>query len=152
MRGDNGKCEQVVDIGFDYLLSNAVTELEQRLSLCLNRELRSTGLTVPQFSALARIGTRPGIGSVELAKLLRMSTQAATTLIKHLSAAGLIQREFLSRGLGSILHLTSKGVTQLRLAAAFARSAEVRCLVGLSTDESRRLFLLVSRSNAALGG
>jgi DNA-binding MarR family transcriptional regulator len=79
------------------------------------------------------------LSSADLARALLISPQAAGSLVKRLSAAGLVEQTTGVDGSTGRLHLTPEGLARLRSAEIVATAAEERALLSLSPNKRRHL-------------
>jgi len=87
MRGGAGPVPRSED-SMGRLLKRA----EQALLRAKSAALKTTGLTLAQYVALAELEERPGITGAELARACLVSPQAMMVVLKTLEEQGLVQR------------------------------------------------------------
>ena len=120
-----------------------VVHIQIREFLRLNAELPiSPGV----YSALALLAANPGIRQVRVAQILAIQESNMATLVKQLSAAGLIERPQTTAGKRSSgLWLSDKGQTLLVKVKAAFNAVDRNYASALSTAEYADLTRLLSR-------
>lgn len=129
-----------------------VKRAEQQLMRAKAEALEPFDLTVPQYAALLATSTTPGISSAELARQCLVTPQTMTTVLKNLTAKGLVER----RPHPTIGHvqetfLTAEGKRVLRKADKAAVAIEHGMADALGATDSRRLIELLGRLSEQLG-
>ncbi len=103
--------------------------------------LKSSALTVSQYSCLEQLGQNPGLSNAELARGLFVSRQSTNVVLR-----GLQERELLTRpvavehGRARPTELTPAGAALLRRASAAVRQVEDRMVAALDADDRTRLL------------
>lgn len=115
------------------------------------RCIEQAGITTAQAAALAVIHEQPGISQRGLARALRQSEPAITTLVRRLIAAGLVDRSVdPSDGRARELVVTESGAAALRSIES-ALSVINRHIDGLLTGEQVRHVAAALRCLSATG-
>ncbi len=73
-------------------LGRLLKRAEQTLLRAKSAALKTTGLTLAQYVALAELDERPGITGAELARACLVSPQAMMVVLKTLEEQGLVER------------------------------------------------------------
>jgi DNA-binding MarR family transcriptional regulator len=132
---------------FGYQLRRAQYAYRQ----ALERALEPTGVTAPQFAAMALLQATPGLSNAELARQSLVTPQTMNVIVGRLEAAGLVVRSpHAAHGRILRARLTARGETKLD--ACFARAAAVEgCLVGaLQPADHLTLLATLTRIGDAL--
>lgn len=109
-------------------LAYLLARVHHRVQQAMDRALRDIDVTPTQFYALAHIAQAPGLSSADLARGLMTTPQAVATLVKRLTAGGLVERDQVGRGLAGAVRLTPTGQATLRGAVTVAVAAEKAAL------------------------
>jgi DNA-binding MarR family transcriptional regulator len=108
--------------------------------------VKTVGLTLPQYVALAELSERPGITGAELARASLVSPQAMMVVLKALEEQGLIERTQHPRHQTVLeIHLTGVGREALSAARKRAEPIERRITKALSKTEIENLRALLRR-------
>jgi DNA-binding MarR family transcriptional regulator len=121
--------------------------------LVLDRALESTGVTTPQFAALALLQATPGLSNAALARQNLVTPQTMNVILARLEAAGLVVRAP-HPGHGRIVRvdLTPAGQAVLDQCLSRAAAAEARLLGALDDIEQPVLLDALTRVGDALAG
>ncbi len=126
-------------------LGRAIKQLQYRHHRTLDRRLRTTGTSLPQWDALRAISRRPNSSAHALAQMTFQTDQSFGALATRLDEQGLIDR---AAGPGrAIRHrLTPKGETALRRGYDVIDGVLEASLAPLTSRERQDLFKLISRA------
>lgn len=116
----------------------------------MEASLRSLGLSVPQYSCLENLSTRPGISNADLARGVFVTRQAMHQLLGGLQEAGLVSA--VGQGRVQRYSLTPEGERIITAASAAVAAVEEQMLSGLTPGERQRLHGDLERCTAALDG
>jgi DNA-binding MarR family transcriptional regulator len=119
---------RMADIDPEDHLTYLMTQAAHGMGVLLDRALQDHDVTLRQFGALAHIGRHAGISGADLAQRLRISPQAAATLVRRMAAAGLVEHTKTGKGLAAQLRLTDHGRARLVAADAVAVRVEEEAL------------------------
>ena len=134
-----------IDTSIGYALKRTATALRT----AMEASLRPLGLSVPQYSCLEILNTRPGISNADLARGVFVTRQAMHQLLGGLQETGLVSaggQERVQR-----YSLTPEGRRIITAASAAVAVVEERMLSGLRSSERQRLHNELERCTAALG-
>jgi DNA-binding MarR family transcriptional regulator len=133
--------------------ANQLRRAQFAYRLALERALGSTGITAPQFAAMARLRETPGLSNAELARRSLVTPQTMNLIVGRLESAGLVVRKP-HPGHGRILlaELTPAGLALLDQCHARAESVEACAIGALDASERPRLLEYLARVSNALGG
>jgi DNA-binding MarR family transcriptional regulator len=129
-----------VERGAGYL----VKRVQQALRRRCDAELRSTGLSMAQYSALRALSDHPDASASELARLCFVTRQSLQDLLSGLRAEGLI-RSAESRGRATSLALTAAGRKRLAASHDAVLLVEREMLTGLNATMRRELVDALTR-------
>lgn len=125
---------------------------EQTLLRAKSAAVKSVGVTLPQYVALAELSQRPGITGAELARACLVSPQAMMVVLKAMEEQGLVERTQHPRHQTVLeIHLTSVGREALSAARKRAEPIEQRIAKALSSKEIQTLRVLLLRCIEAVG-
>jgi DNA-binding MarR family transcriptional regulator len=125
-------------------------ELAQRAGL--EAALRSSGVTLPQYTALSILGRRGELSSAQLARRHYVTPQAMNQLVTVLERDGLIERSPDPANRRILrARLTPRGRKVLRQCNKSVGAVEQRMLAGLSERQVRDLRTVLERLLDALG-
>jgi MarR family transcriptional regulator, organic hydroperoxide resistance regulator len=97
--------------------------LQQRLSAAVAGELRTIGLSIPQFDVISTLTEREGMTQQELAERLYVTKGNVSGLIDRMVDAGLVERRPIPGDRRShALHLTERGRELAERGIALQRS------------------------------
>ena len=134
-------------------LGKLLKRSEQTLLRAKSAAVKTVGLTLPQYVAMAELGERPGITGAELARACLVSPQAMMVVLKAMEEQGLIERTQHPRHQTVLeIHLTSVGREALSAAGKRAEPIEQRIAKALSREETETLRTLLRRCIEAVGG
>ena len=133
-----------VETSIGYALKRTATALRT----AMEASLRSLGLSVPQYSCLEILGSRPGISNADLARAVFVTRQAMHQLLGGLQEAELVSAD----GEGRIQRysLTPEGQRVIAAASSAVATVEEQMLSGLPQSERRRLHRDLERCTEAL--
>jgi DNA-binding MarR family transcriptional regulator len=127
-------------------LGKLLKRSEQTLLRAKSAAVKTVGLTLPQYVALAELAERPGITSAELARACLVSPQAMMVVLKAMEEQGLVERTQHARHQTVLeIHLTSVGREALSAASKRAEPIEQRIINALSKSEVEALRELLWR-------
>jgi DNA-binding MarR family transcriptional regulator len=127
-------------------LGKLLKRSEQTLLKAKSAAVKTVGLTLPQYVALAELAERPGITSAELARACLVSPQAMMVVLKAMEEQGLVVRTQHPRHQTVLeIHLTSVGREALSEAHNCAKPIEQRIARALSAKEIENLRALLRR-------
>jgi len=118
--------------------------LQQRLSTAVAGELRTIGLSIPQFDVLSTLTEREGMTQQELAERLYVTKGNVSGLIDRMVDAGLVERRPIPGDRRShALHLTARGRELAEQGIALQRSYVEATLGRLAPDDVAELDRIV---------
>jgi DNA-binding MarR family transcriptional regulator len=127
-------------------LGKLLKRSEQTLLRAKSAAVKTVGLTLPQYVALAELYVRPGITGAELARACLVSPQAMMVVLKAMEEQGLIERAPHPRHQTVLeIHLTDVGREALDTARERAEPIERRITQALSPEEIGNLRALLER-------
>jgi DNA-binding MarR family transcriptional regulator len=127
-------------------LGKLLKRSEQTLLRAKSAAVKTVGLTLPQYVALAELAERPGITGAELARACLVSPQAMTVVLKAMEGQGLVERTQHPRHQTVLeIHLTSVGREALSAARKRAEPIEHRITRALSGGQIETLRALLRR-------
>ena len=110
----------------------------------LDTALTETGLTTPQYTALAALESEGDLSASDLARELGMTAQTVNVLVKALEACGLLRRSrHPDHGRILLLSLTSRGRRALQHGRGVAMGIQERALQELKPADRVRLRVLL---------
>ncbi|MEU3269461.1 MarR family winged helix-turn-helix transcriptional regulator [Saccharomonospora sp. NPDC006951] len=128
-----------------------VKRVEQELMALKHAALKPSGLTVPQYSALATAAMHPGVSAAALARLALVTPQTMATTLANLEAKGLISRARDPYHLNARqIELTDPGWATLRQADAAAVAIERKLGETFTETERATLLDLLARCSRTL--
>ena len=134
-------------------LGKLLKRSEQTLLRAKSAAVKTVGLTLPQYVALAALAERPGITSAELARACLVSPQAMMVVLKAMEEQGLVERTPHPRHQTVLeIHLTRVGGEVLSAAHKRAEPIEQRITEALSDREINALRALLRRCIEAVEG
>ncbi|VDC48584.1 putative HTH-type transcriptional regulator [Brevundimonas mediterranea] len=105
----------------------ALKQAQQALRTHMDAELRTLGLTTPQYAVLTFLSVEPGASNAELARRAFVTPQTMQAILVAMERAGLIMRTPHARhGRVQTTELTAKGREALEAAAGMVGDAEAR--------------------------
>lgn len=129
----------------------AVKQVELAVRARLDDLLRSTGVTVPQWTALTVLARREGQTGAELARNAFVSPQAMGDLLAALERGHWITRTpDPTHGRRVLIGLSDEGRALLARVEPGAADVEERMLTGLASDERAALRTLLNRCRTNL--
>jgi DNA-binding MarR family transcriptional regulator len=136
----------------DESLGKLLKRSELTLLRAKSAAVKTVGLTLSQYVALAELAQRPGLTGAELARACLVSPQAMMVVLKAMEEQGLILRtpHPLHQSVLEI-HLTSVGREALSAAGKHAEPIERRITKALSKQELETLRALLLRCIEAVG-
>ncbi len=135
----------------DESLGKLLKRSEQTLLRAKSAAVKTVGLTLPQYVALAELAQRPGITGAELARACLVSPQAMMVVLKAMEQQGLVERtQHPLHQTVLEIHLTSVGREALSAARKRAEPIEQRIVKALSGEELETLRSLLRRSIEAI--
>lgn len=127
-------------------LGKLLKRTEQTLLRAKSAAVKTVGLTLSQYVALAELAQRPGITSAELARACLVSPQAMMVLLKAMEEHGLVERSQHPRHQTVLeIHPTNVGHEALSAAHKRAEPIEQRIAEALSKREIEVLRALLRR-------
>jgi len=136
----------------DESLGKLLKRTEQTLLRAKSAAVKTVGLTLPQYVALAELSERPGITGAELARACLVSPQAMMVVLKGMEEQGLVERTQHPRHQTVLeIHLTSVGREALSAARKRAEPIEQRIANALSKEQIETLRALLRRCIEAVG-
>jgi DNA-binding MarR family transcriptional regulator len=139
----------VARVDLDTSIGYALKRTTTALRTAMEASLRSFGLSVPQYSCLELLDSRPGISNADLARGVFVTRQAMHQLLGGLQAAGLVAAE--GQGRVQRYSLTREGRRTITAASSAVAAVEEAMLSGLQPPERERLLGLLESCTAALG-
>jgi DNA-binding MarR family transcriptional regulator len=124
-------------------LAYLLARVHHRLQQSMDRALRTVDVTPTQFYALAHVAQSPGLSGAELARAMMTTPQAVATLVKRLTAAGLVEHDQPGRGLSGAVRLTPAGRQKLGGAVSVAVAAESAALSSISAADQQRVTTIL---------
>jgi DNA-binding MarR family transcriptional regulator len=130
----------------DESLGKLLKRSEQTLLRAKSAAVKTVGLTLAQYVALAELAELPGITGAELARACLVSPQAMMVVLKAMEEQGLVERTQHPRHQTVLeIHLTSVGRETLSAARKRAEPIEQRITKVLSKREIGTLRALLRR-------
>jgi DNA-binding MarR family transcriptional regulator len=130
----------------DESLGKLLKRSEQTLLRAKGAAVKTVGLTLPQYVALAELEERPGLTGAALARECLVSPQAMMVVLKAMEEQGLIERtQHPLHHTVLEIHLTSVGREALSAARLRAEPIEQRITKSLSKKEIETLRALLQR-------
>lgn len=129
------------DVTASYLIGRA----DRIISTHLEAALQGSGLSLPEFTALSVLATRPGLSNARLARRSLVTPQAMHKVIRSLEEAGLVTRSAPPHG-GRTLEaqITEAGSRLLNETLSRTAEAEDRALAALDRSERDELVRLLT--------
>jgi DNA-binding MarR family transcriptional regulator len=135
----------------DESLGKLLKRSEQTLLRAKSAAVKTVGLTLAQYVALAELAELPGITGAELARACLVSPQAMMVVLKAMEEQGLVERTQHPRHQTVLeIHLTSVGREALSAARKRAEPIEQRITKVLSKREVGTLRALLRRCIEAI--
>jgi DNA-binding MarR family transcriptional regulator len=127
--------------GHDPRLSYVIGRLDRAVRRELQDRLHPFGLSVPEYTALSVLRTRPGLSNAQLARRALITPQSMSEITVALERKGLVARDP-DPAHNRILraHLTRKGERLLDDCEARVDDMEREMLDGLSPTQRRQLL------------
>ncbi len=130
----------------DESLGKLLKRSEQTLLRAKSAAVKTVGLTLAQYVALAELAELPGITGAELARACLVSPQAMMVVLRAMEEQGLVERTQHPRHQTVLeIHLTSVGREALSAARKRAEPIEQRITKVLSKGEIGTLRALLRR-------
>ncbi|GAB2743255.1 MarR family winged helix-turn-helix transcriptional regulator [Kitasatospora kifunensis] len=127
-----------------------IKRAEQAVMAAKADALRGSGLSVPQYAALAVLAENPGISGAALARACLVTPQAMAALLKNLQEIGLIERSVHPWHQKMLeTRLTPDGLEAVRIADVQALEFEGRLAIEFTPAERETLRALLARCVAA---
>jgi DNA-binding MarR family transcriptional regulator len=127
-------------------LGKLLKRSEQTLLRAKSAAVKTVGLTLPQYVALAELAERPGLTGAELARASLVSPQAMMVVLKAMEEQGLVERTQHPRHQTVLeIHLTVVGHEALTAARERAEPIEQRIAKAISKSEIETLRALLRR-------
>jgi DNA-binding MarR family transcriptional regulator len=118
--------------------------LHRRVSSSISGELKTLGLSIPQFDLLSTLTEQEGLSQQELAERLYVTKGNVSGLLDRMVEAGLVERRALPGDRRSnALHLTAKGRDLAEKGIAVQRAYVARTLGSLPADDLAHLERIV---------
>jgi DNA-binding MarR family transcriptional regulator len=119
--------------GVDGHLGYLLRQAQHAFATTMERRLRDSGLTRPQFGVLSVLGADPGLSAADLARAAMVTPQAINLLVGALEREGLVRREkHPTHGRVLQLFATREGARRVRAAYPAVIDLEDRIADGLS--------------------
>jgi len=132
-------------------LGKLLKRSEQTLLRAKSSALTETGLTLPQYVALAELDQHPGITAAELARACLVSPQAMMVALKGMQEQGLVERHPHPRHRTVLeIHLTAVGREALQTGRDLVEPIERRIADTMTPTETATLRGLLTRCIDAL--
>lgn len=132
-------------------LGYALKRAQQALRSHLDTELRSIGLTTPQYSVLAGLEFNAGLSSAELARRAFVSPQTMQSIIATLERDGLVTRmAHPVHGRVLTTELTPDGRSAVRAAHEIAADAESRVRDAVAPADPEMIYSALLRIAEAM--
>ncbi|MGO9487533.1 MAG: MarR family winged helix-turn-helix transcriptional regulator [Solirubrobacteraceae bacterium] len=132
-------------------LGKLLKRSEQTLLRAKSSALKETGLTLPQYVALAELDQHPGITAAELARACLVSPQAMMVALKGMQEQGLVERHPHPRHRTVLeIHLTAVGREALHTGRELVEPIEQQIAHSMSPAETATLRELLTRCIGAL--
>lgn len=129
-------------MGFPHLIKWAEMAVRARVE----RAMRDQSISSSQLFALVLLDERGEATGAELARLMHLTPQALTTLLRPLRDQGLIEREVDEAHKRRLnMRLTDAGRTTIRQARSLTPEIERAMLTGFSAAERDTLLALLER-------
>jgi len=113
---------------------------QHALRLEMDGELRSLGLTTPQYAAMSALEGEPGMSGAALARRSFVTPQTMNGIVANLEAAGVVERSpHPEHGRVLQAHLTKRGEELVSRAHALVEAVEERMLAELGENERLKL-------------
>jgi len=142
MARDNDRAGDGVRMGFPHL----VKWVEMAARARVERAMRDQPISSSQLFALVLLDERGEATAAELARLMHLTPQSLTTLLRPLRDHGLIEREPDEAHRKRLtMRLTDKGHAVIGQARALTPMIEEAMLADLSPDERGTLLRLLAR-------
>jgi DNA-binding MarR family transcriptional regulator len=126
----------------------AVRRFQHRMEVFMDQSLEPLGITFAQYRALEAIDLNKELHISQLARVLRLTRQAARMTVYKLDAGGLVD---LVHEPGRVYVRPSElGFRRLRLFRKYTHDFKVKLEEELSARERHRLTLLLARADDAL--
>jgi DNA-binding MarR family transcriptional regulator len=133
--------QREVERGPGYL----VKRVQQSLRRQCDAALRSTGLSMAQYTALRALADHPEASASELARLCFVTRQSLQDLLTGLRSSGLVRAAAgPTRGRATALALTPAGRRRLSASHDAVLDVEHAMLLGFSPDAQRKLAELLT--------
>jgi DNA-binding MarR family transcriptional regulator len=113
---------------------------QHALRLGMDGELRSLGLTTPQYAAMSALEREPGMSGAALARWSFVTPQTMNGIVANLEAAGVVERRpHPEHGRVLQVYLTERGEEIVSRAHALVKAVEERMLAELGENERLKL-------------
>jgi DNA-binding MarR family transcriptional regulator len=121
-----------------------VKRVQQGLRRRLDASLKSSGLSMAQYSVLRALHDHPDASASDLARLCFVTRQSLRDVLTGLSAADLVgPSDAPGRGRAQALKLTPAGLRRLKSSHAAVEGVEAEMLQGMSSTARRELATLL---------
>lgn len=141
-----GKLDLDESIGYE------LKRVQHALRQAMDGELRSLGLTTPQYAALSVLEREEELSGAELARRCFVTPQTMNGILVGLESAGFVERRaHPTHGRVMQARLTDEGAGLLGRAHDRVTTVEERMVSGLSEKERQELLSSLKRCTAALG-
>jgi DNA-binding MarR family transcriptional regulator len=111
----------------------------------LEEALLESGLSLPEFTALSVLASRPGLSNARLARRSLVTPQAMHKVVRSLERAGLVERTALPEGGRALATtITTAGAAMVAELLPRIEQAEDRTLQALDASERRELVRLLT--------
>lgn len=128
----------------DLTVSYLVGRVDRILKAELEEALADSGLSLPEYTALSVLSTRPGLSNARLARRSLVTPQAMHKVMRSLESQGLVSRTAPANDGRSLeAEITDAGRGILAGLADRIRRAEDQVFSGLDAGERRELLRLL---------
>lgn len=128
------------DVRPGYLIGRA----DRLIRSAFEEVLADAGMTLPEYTVMSVLASRPGLSNARLARRALVTPQAMHKVIRALEVRGFVSRST-SGGRVLAAELTPAGQAAMRSMDAGVHDAEQRVLAPLSPAERTQLVTLLGR-------
>lgn len=139
------------DESFDTRIPYAIKRAHHAQRIAMDHALRELGLTAPQWSVLMCLRYQGGMSNAELARHNDCTPQTMNEIVRHLEAAGLVERErHPTHGIIQPARLTPAGEALLTECKQRISALQARVYAALTEEQRTALLDGLTRWSAAL--